>query len=125
MDNKILFPSGKSDLSEQGKAVLNKVGSALKKNEEHIIRVEGHTDNVPFSGRGLYKSNWELSAARALSVVHQLLAGKELKPELIEGVAMGEFHPAASNDTPEGKAQNRRIEIYLSPRAEKPAEAKN
>lgn len=116
MENKILFPSGTANLGERGSEVLSKISSALENTDDHIIRVEGHTDNVPLSGKGLYKSNWELSAARALSVVRELLKGKELKPVNIEAVAMGEFHPVADNNTKEGKAQNRRIEIYLTPK---------
>jgi chemotaxis protein MotB len=115
MENKILFLSGQSALGERGRTVLDKVSDALNKNTDHVIRVEGHTDNMPLSGKGLYKSNWDLSAARALSVVQQLLQGHDLDPKLIEAVAKGEFHPIGDNNTSLGRAQNRRIEIYLSP----------
>ena len=115
MENKILFLSGQSTLGQRGRDVLDKVSDALNKNTDHVIRVEGHTDNIPFSGKGLYKSNWDLSAARALSVVQQLLRGHNLEPKLIEAVAKGEFHPIGDNSTANGRAQNRRIEIYLSP----------
>ena len=115
LENKILFLSGQSTLGERGRAVLDKVSDALNQNTDHIIRVEGHTDNIPLSGKGLYKTNWELSAARALSVVKQLLQKHALDPQLIEAVAKGEFHPIADNKSSSGRAQNRRIEIYLTP----------
>jgi chemotaxis protein MotB len=118
MENKILFPSGTANLGERGGEVLSKISSALENSEDHTIRVEGHTDNVPLSGKGLFKNNWELSAARALSVVRELLISQELNPVDIEAVAMGEFHPVADNSTNEGKAENRRIEIYLIPKSE-------
>ena len=116
LENKILFASGDYELSEKGIEVLGKVSDALDKSEDHIIRVEGHTDNVPLNGSGYMKSNWELSAARALSVVHALLQSQILDPDNIEAVAMGEFHPIADNANSEGRAENRRIEIYLSPK---------
>ena len=116
MENKILFPSGTANLGDRGSEVLQKISDALSETTDHIIRVEGHTDNVPLSGKGLYKSNWDLSAARALSVVNELLATRQLNSKDIEAVAMGEFHPIADNNTKEGRAQNRRIEIYLSPK---------
>ena len=118
MENKILFPSGTANLGDRGTEVLNKISDALSETTDHIIRVEGHTDNVPFSGKGLYKNNWELSAARALSVVKELLITQQLNSKDIEAVAMGEFHPIADNTTKDGRAQNRRIEIYLSPKPE-------
>ncbi|WDE98431.1 OmpA family protein [Lentisphaera profundi] len=119
MENKILFPSGTANLGDRGAEVLNKISDALSETEDHIIRVEGHTDNIPLSGKGLYKNNWELSAARALSVVKELLKTKKLNEQDLEAVAMGEFHPVAENSNKEGRAQNRRIEIYLSPKVEK------
>ncbi len=116
LENKILFASGNYELSEKGIEVLGKVSDALDKSEDHIIRVEGHTDNVPLNGSAYMKSNWELSAARALSVVHALLQSQILDPDNIEAVAMGEFHPIADNASSEGRAENRRIEIYLTPK---------
>jgi chemotaxis protein MotB len=125
MENKILFPSGTANLGDRGSEVLNKISSALSETTDHIIRVEGHTDDVPLSGRGLYKNNWDLSAARALSVVNELLVTQQLNARDIEAVAMGEFHPIADNATKEGRAQNRRIEIYLSPKVKDPSSIKS
>ncbi len=115
--DKILFPSGEADISHEGLEVLGRVGNILKSVEDKIIRVEGHTDNVPIVGRLAEKfpSNWELSTARATNVVRFLQEKVEIDPAKLEAVGLGEFQPVASNDTKEGKAQNRRIEIALLP----------
>jgi chemotaxis protein MotB len=115
--DKILFPSGEADISPEGLEVLGRVGNILKSVEDKIIRVEGHTDNVPIVGRLAEKfpSNWELSTARATNVVRFLQEKVEIDPTKLEAVGLGEFQPVASNETKEGKAQNRRIEIALLP----------
>jgi len=105
----ILFPSGSASLNASGQAVLRKVGRRLLE-LPHSIAVEGHTDNVPVA-RG-YPSNWELAAARASSVV-RLLTELGVEPTRLKVVSRGEFMPVASNDTAEGRAKNRRIEIQL------------
>jgi len=105
----ILFPSGSASLSSSGKAVLTKVSRRLVDLHQNIS-VEGHTDNVPVARR--YGSNWELAAARAISVV-QLMIQQGVAPERLKAVSRGEFEPVASNDTAEGRAKNRRIEIQL------------
>jgi chemotaxis protein MotB len=115
--DKILFPSGEADISPEGLEVLGRVGNILKSVEDKIIRVEGHTDNVPIVGRLAEKfpSNWELSTARATNVVRFLQEKVEIDPTKLEAVGLGEYQPVASNETKEGKAQNRRIEIALLP----------
>ena len=116
--DKILFASGEADISPEGLEVLGRVGNILKSVEDKIIRVEGHTDNVPIVGRRLaekFPSNWELSTARATNVVRFLQEKVEIDPAKLEAVGLGEFQPVASNETKEGKAQNRRIEIALLP----------
>ncbi len=115
--DKILFPSGETQISPEGLKVLKRVGDILKKSEDKIVRVEGHTDNIPIKGRlqKKYPTNWELSTARATNVVRFLLDEVGMVPERLESVGMGEFHPVAENDTKEGRAQNRRIEIMLLP----------
>jgi len=115
--DKILFPSGEANITSEGLVVLSKVGNILKNIEDKIIRVEGHTDNVPISGRltQKYPSNWELSTARATNVVRFLQETIAMDPSRLEAVGMGEHQPVASNETAEGKAQNRRIEIALLP----------
>jgi len=117
MTDKILFPSGESEVTSEGIEVLNRVGNVLKSTKNKIIRVEGHTDNVPISSKLIkkYPTNWELSNARATNVVRFLQEKVEIEPERLEAVGMAEFHPVASNETVEGKSQNRRIEIILLP----------
>lgn len=110
--DKILFDSGKAELKKEGKAVLQKVGEALKKSDK-VIRVVGHTDNVPLSAGAQYASNWELSAARATVVVRFLHEQAKLDPKQLITAGRGEFSPVAPNDTPANKQKNRRIEITL------------
>jgi chemotaxis protein MotB len=109
LSEEILFPSGSASLNASGQAVLRKVGRRLLE-LSHSIVVEGHTDDVPVA-RG-YPSNWELAAARASSVV-RLLNELGVEPTRLKVVSRGEFMPVASNDTAEGRAKNRRIEIQL------------
>jgi chemotaxis protein MotB len=109
LSEEILFPSGSASLNASGQAVLRKVGRRLLE-LSHSIVVEGHTDDVPVARS--YPSNWELAAARASSVV-RLLSELGVEPTRLKVVSRGEFMPVASNDTAEGRAKNRRIEIQL------------
>ena len=122
---KILFDSGKADLKGSGLEVLRKVGAQLARIEGKRIQIEGHTDNVPIGGKlkEKYPTNWELSASRALAVVHFLQSEVGIDAQKLSGAGYGEYQPAASNDTAEGKASNRRIEIVLLPPYERSAEA--
>jgi chemotaxis protein MotB len=110
----IFFDSGRATLKAGGKDVLKKVGEALKGYENKIIRVVGYTDNVPVakSLQGTYPTNWELSVARATNVV-RFLQDSGVPPERMIASGRGEYNPVASNDTPEGRQKNRRIEIML------------
>lgn len=110
----IFFDSGHANLKESGKAVLKKVGEALKSYDNKIIRVAGYTDNVPIakSLRNVYPTNWELSVARATNVV-RYLQEVGVPPERMVASGRGEYAPIAPNDTPEGRQKNRRIEIML------------
>jgi chemotaxis protein MotB len=110
--DKILFDSGKADLKKDGKEVLLKVGEALSKSDKYI-RVGGHTDNVPLSAGAAYASNWELSAARATTVVRFLQDQAKLDPKRLIATGRSEYSPVAPNDTPANKQKNRRIEITL------------
>lgn len=106
----VLFDSGKAELKEGAGALFETLAKDMV-NLKNEIRVEGHTDNVPIRG-GAYKSNWELSMARAYAVIKQLeAAGVDSKR--ISGVGFGEHRPIGDNKTPEGRAKNRRIEISL------------
>ncbi|MDO8737495.1 OmpA family protein [Candidatus Deferrimicrobium sp.] len=117
MVDSILFDSGKAEVKKGGLEILGKVVSILKDVNDKSIRIEGHTDNVQIS-RALaqrYPTNWELSAARAINVA-RYLQGQGLDPGQLSAVAYGEWKPVATNDTEEGKARNRRIEIILVPK---------
>jgi chemotaxis protein MotB len=111
----ILFRSGSSKLEGSGVAVLRKVAKQLRE-MTHTVEVQGHTDDVPLSAAlaARYGTNWELAAARASSVV-RLFEEEKVDPSRLSAVSYGEFAPIASNDTPEGRARNRRIEIRLIP----------
>jgi chemotaxis protein MotB len=116
--DKILFPSGEDQITEAGKGVLLRVGEVLAQAKDKIIRIEGHTDNVP-TGKPLrerFPTNWELSTARATNVVRFLQEEAKIDPNSLEAVGMGQYRPIASNKTPAGRSQNRRIEIVLYPK---------
>ena len=114
--DKILFDSGKADLKADGKAVLKKVAAALTKSDK-VIRVVGHTDNVPLTANAGFASNWELSTARATKVVRFLTEQGRLEPRRLIAEGRSEFAPVAANDTPESRQKNRRIEITLIDRS--------
>jgi chemotaxis protein MotB len=117
MVDKILFNSGEASVKPGGEKVLLQVGAALKNVQDKAIRVEGHTDNVPIaeSLRLRFPSNWELSTARATAVVRYLQDKAGIAPDHLIAAGYGEHRPIAPNTTPEGRAQNRRIEIVLVP----------
>ncbi len=117
MADAILFDSGKAEVKPAGMAVLQKVIGILKTIKDKAIRIEGHTDNVQISGvmASKYPTNWELSAARAISVT-RYLQQQGIDPAMLSAVAYGEYRLVAGNDTEEGRAKNRRIEIILVPR---------
>jgi len=119
----ILFPSGSARLGAEGREVLGRVAARLA-DVPHLVDVIGHTDDVAIRGSlaQRYPSNWELAGARAASVV-RLLEANGVAPERLAAVSRGETQPIASNDTAEGRAMNRRIEIRLRPRPEAPEAA--
>lgn len=115
LPNEVLFATGSADLKLDGQKLLKELVGALEEVPYQII-VIGHTDNVPI-GPGLakrYPSNWELAGARASSVV-RLMAGEGIPPDQLLSISMGDTRPIASNATPEGRAENRRIEVRLRP----------
>jgi chemotaxis protein MotB len=117
MVEKILFNSGQAEVKESGKKVLNQIAAALKNLQDKDIRVEGYTDNVPLSPklRDRFPTNWELSTARATNVVRYLEEKSGLDPSRLIAAGFGQYHPIVTNDTDEGRAQNRRIDIVLVP----------
>ena len=114
IDN-MLYEPGSMQINEEGKNLLLLLAASLKKDKTQHIVVEGHTDNVPLSPwlQKIYPTNWELSAARAASVVRFLQDKGGLDPERLSIRAYGYYRPIATNDTAEGRSQNRRIEIVL------------
>jgi len=114
--DKILFDSGQAEVKPEGLAVLKRVVEILMTVTDKVIRIEGHTDNIPIAGSlaKRYPTNWELSAARALNVT-RYLEKEGIDPSILSAAAFGEYQPVAENDTPEGRAKNRRIAIILLP----------
>ncbi|OBS30966.1 hypothetical protein A9O67_06325 [Tepidimonas fonticaldi] len=111
--SEVLFPSGEAVLTPAGQAIIDRLLPAFNRVPDYTIVVEGHTDNVPIQ-TARFPSNWELSAARASSVVRQLEA-RGLNPTRLRATGLADTRPLASNDTPQGRAQNRRVEITLEP----------
>lgn len=118
--DRILFEFGKADLTPEGEKILKKVGEALKNIKGKKIRVTGHTDPIPIRRDYQYKfpSNWELSAARAASVVRYFQEEIGLDPDDMEAVGRSFYQPEVSNDTKEGRARNRRVEVLIAPQME-------
>lgn len=115
MSDKLLFKSGSSAVEAKGQEALKLLGGVLDKNTDIDILVEGHTDNVPIK-TNIYKDNWDLSVARATSIVRNLATDYKISPTRMTASGRGEFFPKAGNDTPDGRAKNRRTEIILSPK---------
>ena len=110
---KVTFPSGSADLNENIKVVIKKVRDIVKEAPElRKIVVTGHTDNIPISN-DYFSSNWELSAARAVSVVHSLLDTAQIDKNLVLAVGSADTKPVAPNTGPANRAANRRVEIKL------------
>jgi len=119
LSDRILFDSGSAAIKPDGLAVLRRVGEVIQDRLPVLeVQIGGHTDNVPIGGArgGLLADNWGLSAARAVSVVHFFGEALGLAPDRMSAVGYGEHRPVAANDTAEGRARNRRIEIVLLPR---------
>ncbi len=114
MNSELLFASGKAELSSKAIPVLQKVAEAVK-DVPNVINVEGYTDNVPIS-TGFYPSNWDLSSARAASVVKELIKNN-IPPTRLSAVGYGEFHPVADNKDEEGRFKNRRVVLVLMSQA--------
>ena len=112
LNGTILFGSGKADIRGEAVAFMNKLGDILKEYENCLIEVVGHTDNVPISN-SKFANNTELSCFRAISVVEYLQNEKDIPAINLQPSGRGEYVPIASNDTPEGRAQNRRVEIKI------------
>ncbi|TKA95885.1 peptidoglycan -binding protein, partial [Cereibacter changlensis] len=121
--SEVLFTAGSADLSPEGRAQIQRVASTLMEvageippGIDWIIRVDGHTDDVPLSGYGQFADNWELSQARALSVVRYMQDGLNFPPSRMAATGFGEYQPVVAGSSPEARAQNRRIELKLTER---------
>ena len=121
--SEVLFETARADLSDEGRKEMAKVAAILRTISDEIpseidwiIRVDGHTDNVPLTGGGLYRNNWELSQARALSVVVYMVEQEGIDPRRLSANGFGEYQPINPDDTPQARAQNRRIELKLTER---------
>ncbi len=116
MENKLLFQSGSWAVGTNGREAVNQLGNVLAENPDIAILIEGHTDNVPYKGNDQLSGNWDLSTKRATAIVHILRENAAINPENLTAAGRGEYAPVATNDTPEGKAKNRRIEVILTPK---------
>ncbi len=111
----VLFASGKAELRESSLEKLDKIAAVLNTTVKELsVGIEGHTDDVPIQRSG-WKSNWELSSARALSVLHYLTQTNNTSPGRLSATGYGEFRPVADNSTAEGRQKNRRVEIVILP----------
>lgn len=116
MENKLLFSSGSWAVGVEGRRAVQQLGAVLANNPDIAILIEGHTDNVPYQGNGQIVGNWDLSTKRATAIVNILRENASINAENLTAAGRGEFAPIATNETPEGKAKNRRIEVILTPK---------
>ncbi|WP_108869482.1 OmpA family protein [Aquimarina aquimarini] len=116
MENKLLFESGSWAVGTQGQKAVKQLGKVLGQNTDIAVLIEGHTDNVPYTGNGQLSGNWDLSTKRATAIVNILLQNKKIDPQNLTAAGRGEFAPVASNGTSAGKSKNRRIEVILTPK---------
>lgn len=107
-----LFPSGKADLKPQAETLAKELSTLLANFPNYEILVSGHTDNVPIDNAE-FASNWDLSFARARNFMEVLLQNSKLDPKMFSPIGYGEYHPVADNDTEDGRAKNRRVEVAI------------
>ena len=115
LEEDLLFASGKYEINQSGKQALDRLSDVLSYQKDLEILVEGHTDSIPLTGRGLVKDNWDLSVMRATSVVKRLTSNSNLDPTQLIAAGRSEFVPIMSNSSSDGRSKNRRIEMILSP----------
>jgi len=124
LPEKLLFKSGSTSVDPKGQEALIELAKALNKKADVQVAVEGHTDNVPMNGESI-KDNWDLSVLRATSIAKIMINEGKLSAKRISANGRGETIPVATNDTPEGRAKNRRTEIILTPQLDKILEILN
>ncbi len=115
LEEQLLFASGKYEINNTGVIALNKLAAVLSFQDDLDIIVEGHTDSIPLSGKGLVKDNWDLSVMRATNVVKVLIKNPKLNPAQFTAAGKSEFTPISTNKTSVGRSSNRRIELILTP----------
>ncbi len=113
LNGALLFDSGEANIKDEAATFMSKMGEVLKNYSDYDIQIIGHTDTVPMAGGSKYSDNMELSQGRAYSVFKYLIDNKGMSPTNMECIGRGEYEPIASNDTAEGRAQNRRVEIRI------------
>ncbi|MEP6677207.1 MAG: OmpA family protein [Ferruginibacter sp.] len=116
LSENLLFPSGSAEVNPKGKDALSKLAAVLNLNNDVAVNIEGHTDSIPIKGR--YKDNWDLSTARANSIVRILTENYKVDPVRVEASGHSYFDPVDTNSTTDGRSRNRRTEIILSPKLE-------
>ncbi len=114
LQENLLFPSGSAVVNPKGKEALGKLAVVLNQNPEITVDIEGHTDSIPIHGK--YQDNWDLSLARAASIVHILTTDYRVDPTRVIASGHSQYDPVQSNSSPEGRALNRRTDIILSPK---------
>ena len=114
MENKLLFGSGSWAVGNQGRSAVVNLAGVLRQNSDIDVLIEGHTDDVPYGGKGAVTDNWDLSTKRATAIV-RILTNNNVSPKQITAAGRSKFLPVASNASTSGKAKNRRIEIILAP----------
>jgi len=116
MENKLLFSSGSWAVNAEGRQAVKQLGQVFADNPDIAVLIEGHTDNVPYGGSGALNDNWDLSTKRATSIVQILKENNSIDPQNLTAAGRGEYAPVATNETAEGRAKNRRIEVILTPK---------
>jgi len=116
MENKLLFESGSWAVNTRGREAVVALGKVLAQNKEIAVLIEGHTDNVPYSGNGNINDNWDLSTKRATAIVGILTENPGIPKDNLTAAGRGEYAPIDTNDTSDGRTKNRRIEVILAPK---------
>ena len=116
LEEQLLFASGSWQIDSRGIEALSKLSKSLENQKDIDVLIEGHTDSIPYSGRGQIKDNWDLSVVRATAIVRILSNSSTINPERLTAAGKGEFVPIQNNNTISGRSANRRIEIILTPK---------
>ncbi|MCF8295461.1 MAG: OmpA family protein [Bacteroidales bacterium] len=116
LDEQLLFKTGKFDVDPKGKAAIEKLAKVLEQNPDINVMIEGHTDNVPYNGKGQLTDNWDLSVKRATAIVRIITSGSKVDGKRLTASGRGEYVPLDKANTPEARQKNRRTEIILTPK---------